>query len=73
MVVGQVGAAHGVKGEVRLKSFTAAPMDVAAYGPLAAGDGRTFEIEAARPAAGPAGDMLVVRFRGIGIARRRRR
>ena len=40
MVVGQVGAAHGVKGEVRLKSFTAAPMDVAAYGPLAADDGR---------------------------------
>jgi len=65
VVVGQVGAAHGVKGEVRLKSFTAAPMDVTGYGPLASDDGRLFEIETARPAAGPAGDMLVVRFRGI--------
>ena len=50
---------------MRLKSFTAAPMDVADYGPLAAADGRSFEIETARPAAGPAGDMLVVRFKGI--------
>ncbi len=65
VVVAQVGAAHGVKGEVRLKAFTAAPMDVTAYGALAGNDGRAFEIETARPAAGPAGDMLVVRFKGI--------
>jgi 16S rRNA processing protein RimM len=65
VVVAQVGAAHGVKGEVRLKSFTAVPMDVAAYGALEAADGRLFEIETARPAAAPAGDMLVVHFRGI--------
>ncbi len=65
VVVGQVGAAHGIRGEVRLKSFTAAPMDVTGYGPLAAADGRSFEIETARPAAGPASDVLVVHFKGI--------
>jgi len=65
VVVGQVGAAHGIKGEVRLRSFTETPMDIAGYAPLTAPDGRCFEIEAARPAAGSAPDMLVVRFKGI--------
>ena len=46
VVVAQIGAAHGVKGEVRLKPFTQVPADVAAYGPLTAPDGRIFEIEA---------------------------
>jgi 16S rRNA processing protein RimM len=31
----------GLRGEVRIKSFTEEPGDVAAYGPLAASDGRT--------------------------------
>lgn len=66
VVVAQIGAAHGVKGEVRLKPFTQAPADVAAYGPLTAPDGRVFEIEAIRPAAGTSPDMMVVRFKGIG-------
>jgi 16S rRNA processing protein RimM len=66
VVVAQIGAAHGVKGEVRLKPFTQVPADVAAYGPLTAPDGRVFEIEAIRPAAGTSPDMMVVRFRGIG-------
>ncbi len=65
VIVGQVGAAHGIKGEVRLKSFTAVPMDIGGYGPLIGGDGRSFEIETARPAAGTASDMLVVRFKGV--------
>ena len=66
VVVAQIGAAHGVKGEVRLKPFTQVPADVAAYGPLTAADGRVFEIEAIRPAAGTSPDMMVVRFKGIG-------
>ncbi len=66
VVVAQIGAAHGVKGEVRLKPFTQVPADVAAYGPLTAPDGRVFEIEAIRPAAGTSPDMMVVRFKGIG-------
>src|SRR3954470_12673451 len=32
--VGVVTGAHGVRGAVRLKSFTAEPEDIAAYGPL---------------------------------------
>ena len=65
VVVAHIGAAHGIKGEVRVKSFTARPADIAAYGPLEAADGRRFEIAALRPAAGTSPDMLVVRFAGI--------
>jgi 16S rRNA processing protein RimM len=60
--IAQFGAAHGVRGEVRLKSFTADPMDVTRYGELELEDGsRTFRIEAARPQK----DMLVVRLAGV--------
>jgi len=48
--VGAVAGAFGVRGEVRLKSFTAEPEDVAAYGPLATEDGaRTFEVTLVKP------------------------
>ena len=66
VVVAQIGAAHGIKGEVRLKSFTQTPEDVAAYGPLTAADGRVFEIEAIRAAAGSSPpEMFVVRLKGV--------
>ncbi len=64
IVVGRIGAAHGIKGEVRVKSFTGRPMDLAAYSPLEAADGRHFAIRTARPA-GASPDMLVVHFEGI--------
>jgi 16S rRNA processing protein RimM len=61
--VAQIGGAHGIRGEVKLKSFTADPMAVRDYGPLTSEDGSaSFEIEALRPAKG----HLVARFRGIG-------
>src|SRR3954454_5408714 len=59
--IAQIGAAHGVRGEVRLKPFTEDPLSVTRYGALEAEDGRRFEIEAARPAK----DMLVVRLKGV--------
>jgi 16S rRNA processing protein RimM len=60
--VAQIGGAHGIRGEVKLKSFTADPMAVKDYGPLMSEDGSaSFEIEALRPAKG----HLVARFRGI--------
>jgi 16S rRNA processing protein RimM len=60
--IAQIGAAHGVHGEVRLKAFTENPLSVARYGALESEDGtRRFEIEAARPAK----DMLVVRLKGV--------
>ncbi|MEJ0011138.1 MAG: ribosome maturation factor RimM [Bauldia sp.] len=66
VLVAQIGAAHGIKGEVRLKSFTQDPFSVEDYGPLTARDGRTFEIETARAAAGSSSaDMLIVRLKGV--------
>jgi len=65
VLVARIGAAHGIRGEVRVKPFTQDPADVVAYGPLASANGRVFEIATARPAAGSSPDMLVVRFRGI--------
>jgi 16S rRNA processing protein RimM len=60
VVVAQFGAPHGVRGEVRLKSFTEDPMAVGSYGALSSEDGRSFVIASARPASGTAPDMLVV-------------
>jgi 16S rRNA processing protein RimM len=61
--VARIGAAHGVRGEVKLWPFTEDPAAVASYGPLETEDGaRTFEIESLRPAK----DHLVVRIAGVG-------
>ena len=38
LAIGVVGGAHGVKGQFKVKPFTAAPRDIAAYGPVWAGD-----------------------------------
>jgi 16S rRNA processing protein RimM len=59
--IAQIGAAHGVRGEVRLRAFTEDPLSVRRYGPLETEDGRRFEIEAVRPAK----DMLVARLKGV--------
>jgi 16S rRNA processing protein RimM len=56
-----IGAAHGIKGELRVKTFTGDPMALGDYGPLYAKDGRSFEIAAIRPA----NDVVVVRFKGV--------
>jgi 16S rRNA processing protein RimM len=65
VVVAEIGAAHGLKGEVRLKSYTEVPTDVATYGSLNAPDGRQFEIISFRPAAGPKSEMLIARFKDV--------
>ena len=59
--LGQIGAAHGVRGEVRLYSFTAEPAAIGKYGPLESDDGRVFEIEDLRPAQ----NHFVARLAGI--------
>jgi 16S rRNA processing protein RimM len=60
--VAQIGAAHGIKGEVKLWSFTADPVAVADYGPLESEDGtQRFEIETVRQAK----DHLVARLAGV--------
>ncbi|HET7164088.1 MAG TPA: ribosome maturation factor RimM [Pseudolabrys sp.] len=60
--VARIGAAHGVRGEVKLWSFTEDPAAVAHYGPLETQDGtRCFEIEALRTAK----DHFVARIAGV--------
>jgi 16S rRNA processing protein RimM len=60
--VAQVGAAHGIRGEVRLRAFTDDPMAIAGYSPLETEDGsRSLVIEAVRPAR----DALVARIAGV--------
>lgn len=46
--VGAIAGAFGVRGEVRLKSFTAEPEDIASYAPLVAADGHSYDIEITR-------------------------
>lgn len=49
VLVGEIGAAQGLKGEVRLRSYTQRPADIAAYGPLRDEAGATsIEIEHVR-------------------------
>jgi 16S rRNA processing protein RimM len=60
--VARIGAAHGVRGEVKLWSFTEDPAAAAHYGPLETQDGtRCFEIEALRAAK----DHFVARIAGV--------
>jgi 16S rRNA processing protein RimM len=59
--VARLGAAHGVRGEVKLWSFTADPAAIADYGPFDTVDGRVVEIEALRPAK----DFFVARLKGV--------
>jgi 16S rRNA processing protein RimM len=63
ILVGIFGAPHGVRGEVRLKSYTADPAAIGRYGALHDDSGaRNFMLEALRPAGK---DMLVVRVKGV--------
>jgi 16S rRNA processing protein RimM len=48
--VGVIMGAHGIRGEVKVKSFTADPKSFASYGPLTTSDGRSFEILKSKPA-----------------------
>jgi 16S rRNA processing protein RimM len=60
--VARIGAAHGLRGEVKLWPFTLDPLAVASYGPLETEDGaRRFVVESLR--AGK--DHLVARLAGI--------
>lgn len=64
--VGQIGAAHGIRGEVRVKSYTAPAGALADYGALtlvgARGGPATLTVERWRDA----GTVLVVKFKEIG-------
>ena len=60
--VARIGAAHGVRGDVKLWPFTAEPLAIADYGALETEDGKSsFEIETLRPAK----DFLVAHLKGV--------
>ena len=60
--VAQVGAAHGVKGEVKITTFTADPMAMAGYKTLLRQDGSpALAIASARPTKGG----IVARLKGV--------
>jgi 16S rRNA processing protein RimM len=60
--VARIGAAHGIRGAVKLWTFTEDPLAVDAYGPLVTKDGaRQFEVTSAREAKG----HLVVTLKGV--------
>ena len=56
-----IGAAHGTRGELRVKTFTGDPMALGDYGMLYDVTGRPFEVLDIRPAK----TVVVVRFRGV--------
>jgi len=62
LVMGRIGAAHGIKGEVRIQSYTEDPLAILDYGPLATSrPGLTVEILEARTTT----NVLVARLKGV--------
>ena len=63
IALGRFGAPQGVRGEIRIQSYTAEPSAVAAYGPLTdAGGLRRFTVKIVRALRD---DMLVARVEGV--------
>lgn len=62
ILLGVVIGAHGLKGEVKVKTFTESPDALADYGALRAKDGRNFTVVSVRDAKP---DIAVVRLREI--------
>ena len=60
--IGAIAGPHGVKGLVRVKSFTAVPEDVAAYGPVTDASGsRRFTLDLT----GFTRNLLIARIEGV--------
>jgi 16S rRNA processing protein RimM len=61
VLLGEIGAAQGLKGEVRLRSYTAEPEAIAQYGALEDEQGRLIEIERVRVTP----KALIARIKGV--------
>jgi len=61
VLMATIGAAQGLRGEVRVRSYTADPTALGDYGNLHSEDGRIFEVLEIREAK----NVAIVRFRGI--------
>ena len=49
VLMGRIGAAHGIKGALRVKSFTSNPVALGDYGPLKDRNGAIFTVKKIRP------------------------
>ncbi len=61
ILLGIIGAPHGVRGEVRIKAFTGDPLAIADYGALSDRKGRAYEITDIRPAK----EVVIARLKGV--------
>jgi 16S rRNA processing protein RimM len=61
VLLGEIGAAQGLKGEVRISSYTQEPAAITSYGALEDGDGRLVEIESLRVTP----KALIARVKGV--------
>lgn len=62
ILLGEIGAAHGIRGEVSIRTFTEDPADIASYGPLSDKTGkRTFKIAGLRVTA----KSVIARLQGV--------
>jgi 16S rRNA processing protein RimM len=62
ILVGVFGAPHGVRGELRLKSYMQIPLSIGEHDMFTGASGETYQLLAARPLKD---DMLVVRVKGV--------
>jgi 16S rRNA processing protein RimM len=62
IVLGVIVGAHGVRGQVRIKSFTEDSADLTAYGPLSDAEGKRYDLELTGESRG----LLLARIHGIG-------
>ncbi len=61
VTLGIIVGVKGLRGEVRIKSFTAVPRDVAAYGPVTTDDGRSLIVTVTGAAQG----AVIARIKGV--------
>lgn len=61
VLLGQFGAAHGIRGEVRINAYTEDPLGIADYGPFTLDDGRVVEILSVRLQ----GETIIGRVKGV--------
>lgn len=61
VLVAEMGAPHGIKGEVRVKCHLSDPLALGTYGPLWDEGGQEYDVVSARPSK----SVLIVRFDGV--------
>lgn len=61
VLVAEIGAPHGVRGEIRAKAYTEDPLALSTLGPLQDDSGKSYEVRSVRPAK----SVVVMRLSGV--------